>query len=217
MMAVPPPKLDRSLTLHFRGDWGRANLHRALGWLGYELLTLAGPQTRFAIWNGRGGYDNVAAVGHGEVDLALATPASFMPMAIGGKGPCGHETFPHIRALGHVPQHDRLVVALRRDLGIRSFAELREKRPGLRITLGPDDGVSFMGVGAQLLLAAHGLPRAELERWGCSFIEYEEPHLCTSAMRDGKADMIVQEAIMTDYWQELADKTNRTCVPSEES
>jgi uncharacterized protein len=212
---IPPPKIDRSVTLHFRGDWGRANLHRALGWLGYEFLTLSGPHTRFAIWNGRGGYDNVEAVGRGEVDLALATPASFMPIAIEGKGPCGTEAFPHIRALGHVPQHDRMIMALRRDLGIRSFAELREKKPKLRITLGPNDGISFMGIAGDLLLAAHGLPRAELERWGCSFIAHEEPHRCTSAMRDGEADMIIQEAVMTPYWRELAEKQDLIYLPIE--
>ena len=212
---LPPPKIDRSVTLHFRGDWGRANLHRALGWLGYEFLTLSGKHTRFAIWNGRGGYDNVEAVGRGEVDVALATPACFMPLAVEGKGPCGTERFPHIRALGHVPQHDRMIVALRRDLGIRSFAELREKKPKLRITLGPNDGISFMGVAADLLLAAHGLPRAALESWGCSFIENEEPHLCTTAMRRGEADMIVQEAVMTAYWRELAEKEDLIFLPIE--
>lgn len=214
-MAVPPPKVARSVTLHMRGDWGRANLHRALGWLGYELLSLTGPHTRYAIWNGRGGLDNVRAVGRGEVDLALATPAPFMGMAMDGKGPCAGEAYPHIRALGFVPQHDRLVVALRRDLGITSWAELRERRPKLRITLGPSDGISFMGIGADLLLEAHGLPRAALSQRGATFLEYEEPHLCTSAMRDGEANMIIQEAVMTAYWRELAEKRDLVFLPIE--
>jgi len=48
---VPPPKIGRSVRIRFQGDWGRANLHRAFGFLGYELLGLAGPYTRYAIWN----------------------------------------------------------------------------------------------------------------------------------------------------------------------
>jgi hypothetical protein len=46
---VPPPRIHRSLRLQFQGDWGRANLHRALGFLGYEFTNLAGPYTRYAI------------------------------------------------------------------------------------------------------------------------------------------------------------------------
>jgi TRAP-type uncharacterized transport system substrate-binding protein len=203
---IPAPRVDRSVTLHFRGDWGRANLHRALGWLGYEFLALSGPHTRFAIWNGRGGLDNVRAVGRGEVDVTLAVPVPFMRMAVEGKGPCAGEAFPHVRALGYVPQHDRMIVAVRKELGIRSFAELRAKQPKLRITLGPNDGISFIGIAGHLLLAAHGLPRATLERQGCTFLEHDEPHHCTAAMRDGEADLIVQEAVMTAYWQELANK-----------
>jgi TRAP-type uncharacterized transport system substrate-binding protein len=214
-MSIPPPKLARSVTLHFMGDWGRANLHRALGWLGYEFLSLSGPHTRFAIWNGRGGMDNVRAVGRGEVDIALAVPVPFMRMAVEGKGPCAGEAFPHVRALGYVPQHDRMVVALRKDLGIGSWAELREKRPKLRITLGPNDGISFIGMAGHLLLEAHGLPRAALERQGCVFLEHDEPHQCTRAMREGEADLIIQEAVMTAYWQELANKQDLVFLPIE--
>src|SRR5262245_31927057 len=99
---VPAPRIDRSYTLHMQGDWGRANLHRALGWIGYELLRLSGPYTRFAIWNGRGQLDNLRAVGRGEVDLALVVPEPFVKMAVEGLGPCAGQSFPHVRALGYV-------------------------------------------------------------------------------------------------------------------
>jgi uncharacterized protein len=212
---VPPPRIARSLRLQFQGDWGRANLHRALGFLGYELTGLAGPHTRYAIWNGRGGMDNVQAVGRGEVDVALAVPVPFMRMAMEGKGACAGESFPHLRALGYVPQHDRMIVALRRDLGIRSWAEWREKKPKLRITLGPNDGVSFIGIAGHMLLEAHGLPRASLEQHGSTFLEHDEPRGCTVEMLEGTADAIVQEAVMTTYWQELANKRDLVFLPIE--
>src|SRR5215469_2460120 len=212
---VPPPRIRRSLKLQFQGDWGRANLHRALGFLGYEFTGLAGPYTRYAIWNGRGGVDNVQAVGRGEVDVALAVPVPFMRMAMEGKGACAGESFPHLRALGYVPQHDRMIVALNRELGISSWAELREKKPKLRITLGPNDGVSFIGIAGHLLLEAHGLPRTTLEQQGTTFIEHDEPRGCTVEMLDGNADAIIQEAVMTTYWQELADKRDLVYLPIE--
>src|ERR1700679_694120 len=120
-MAVPAPKIDRSITISFKGDWGRANLHRVSGWLGYELMNMCGQYSKFAIWNGRSGVDNVEAVGRGEVDVALSVPVSFMPMVVGGKGPF-KEKFPHIRALGYVPQNDRMVMAINKSFGVRTFA-----------------------------------------------------------------------------------------------
>src|SRR4051794_6616382 len=85
---VPPPLIECSLRLNFMGDWGRANLHRALGWLCYEMVRLSGPRTKIGIWNGRAALDNVRAVGRGDVDVALMTPAPFCRMALEGKGPC---------------------------------------------------------------------------------------------------------------------------------
>jgi hypothetical protein len=212
---IPPPKSERSVTLNFRGDWGRANLHRALGWLGYELGTLFGRYTRIAIWNGRGGLDNIRAVGRGEVDVALATPAAFARMAQEGKGPCAAEAYPHLRALGHVPQHDRLILAVRRDLGIASFEDIRRKKPKLRITTGIDDGETFMGMAAQAVMAASGLPRADIEGWGGSYIEREEPRQCVAEMLAGRADAIFQEAVMTQYWRDMADKLDLAFLPIE--
>ena len=31
------PRLDRPVTLAFRGDWGQANMHRICGWLAQEI------------------------------------------------------------------------------------------------------------------------------------------------------------------------------------
>ena len=53
------PRLHRSITLHFMGDWGQANLHRVCGWLAQEVGDRSGAHSRFAIWNGRGGVDAV--------------------------------------------------------------------------------------------------------------------------------------------------------------
>src|SRR2546422_5113053 len=63
------PHVSRSITLHFYGDWGQANLHRVCGWLVQEVGDRSGPHSRFAIWNGRGGTDAVRAVGRGQVDV----------------------------------------------------------------------------------------------------------------------------------------------------
>ena len=212
---IAPPHLGRSVTLNFQGDWGRANLHRVLGVLCYEMGKLSGPYTRIGIFNGRGGMDALQAVGRGQVDVALSTPAGFVRLAHAGLGPGAGEAFPHLRAIGYVPQNDRMVVAVRKEFGINSFEDLRRKKPKLRVTRGRNDGVNFMGLAAVELFRASGVTDDDMRAWGCAITEHEEPHECTSDMLHGRADMIVMEAIMTAYWKEVSDKVDLTFVEIE--
>lgn len=207
-----PPLLGRSLTLHFMGDWGRANLHRVMGWLGYELGRLSGPHMRFAIWNGTGGLDAARAVGRGEVDVAIMTPACCARMAFEG---AAGETFPHLRAIGLVPQNDRLILAIRREQGIRSFEELRAKRPALRIVAARDDGSNPIGLVTQAFMSAAGIPRATLESWGGSYLERDEPIDCFRDMIAGHADAVIMEAVMSEFWHNMASKVDLFYLPIE--
>ncbi|HLQ31743.1 MAG TPA: TAXI family TRAP transporter solute-binding subunit [Chloroflexota bacterium] len=210
------PRLNRSITLQFKGDWGQANLHRVCGWLCQEIGDGAGPHSRIAIWNGRGGVDNVRAVGRGEVDVSLATPAAFVKMAVDGKGPYGGEAFPHLRALGTVAQTDRLVLAVSAEHGIRSFADLRERRPVLRIATSPDDGINHIGLAVHRIMELSGIPDHDLEAWRGRFVEDERPFPCLQAVADGAADAVFYEAIMTARWQQLANERQLTFVPIED-
>lgn len=212
---IAPPKLDRSVTMNWMGDWGRANLHRALGCLAFEFNKLSGPHSKVGIWTGRGALDNLQAVGRGEIDVALVVPQNFIAQSMEGRGMSKGEAFPHLRALGHVPQHDRMIMAVRSDLGITSFDDIRKKKPKLRITTGPDDGVAYLGYAAQQIMEASGIPRAAFEAWGGRYIEFEEPRQCTNQVLAGNADAIIQEAVMTYYWTDLANKVDLTFIPIE--
>ncbi len=214
---VPEPHLNRSITLQFQGDWGQANLHRILGWLSQEIVDRTGPFTRVGIWSGRGGLDAIQAVGRGQVDIALAVPSAFVPMTLEGKGIAKGEAFPTLRALGTMPQTDRLVVAVRAEHAIRSFDDFRRKAPKLTITASPDDGVNTVGYAAQRLMESAGLPRAKIESWGGRFIERERPNECVALVREGEADAIIHEAIMTQWWQDLANSTPLSFLAVEES
>jgi TRAP transporter TAXI family solute receptor len=214
---VAEPRLKRSITLNVQGDWGGANLHRIWGWLSQEVVDRCGPFTRVGIWSGRGGLDAVQAVGRGQVDAAMAVPSHFVPMTMEGKGIAAGEAFPDIRALGTMPQTDRLVVAIRAEHGIRSFEDFRAKAPKLRIAASPDDGTNTVGWATQRLMERAGLPRAKIEEWGGSYIERERPNLCVGLVQDGKADAVIHEAIMTPWWQELANAKDMAFLPVEET
>jgi len=192
------PAIDRSLTLQFKGDWGTANLHRVCGWICQELTDRSGPHTRIAIWNGRGFSDNVHAVGRSEVDVALATPAAFTAAALDRRGVYRDAHYPELRALGVVPQRDRLVVAVHAALGISTFAELREYKPPLSLATSINDGVNHVGLAAHAVLERSGV---DVEGWGGTILEDERPFESLDHVLDGRANAIVHEAVMLPHWQ----------------
>jgi TRAP-type uncharacterized transport system substrate-binding protein len=196
----PEPRIERSLTLHLRGDWGLANLHRVCGWISQELVDRCGPHTRVATWNSRGFTDAVRAVGRGEVHVAMTTPVAFTTAALDGRGVYADEHYPELRALGVVPQRDRLVVGVRRSFGVTSFAELREAKPALTVATSVNDGVNHVGLAAHAVLDRSGV---DVRGWGGTFLEDERPFESFAHVLAGRADAVVHEAVMLPHWQEF--------------
>ncbi len=194
------PRIERAITLHMQGDWGAMNLHRVCGWLSMELTDRCGPGTRTAIWNGRGFVDNVHAVGSGAIDVALVTPAAFARAALRGAGVYVGAAYPDLRALGVVPQRDRLVVGVARTWGITSFAQLRAERPALRLATSFDDGINHVGLAAREILGRSGV---DIEGWGGCYLRDERPFETLAHVAEGRADAIVHEAVMLPAWQEI--------------
>ncbi|PWW60281.1 TAXI family TRAP transporter solute-binding subunit [Actinokineospora spheciospongiae] len=192
------PRIRRSLTLHLKGDWGTANLHRVCGWISQELTDRCGPHTRIAIWNGRGFSDSVRAVGRGEVDIAMTTPAAFATAALDARGVYRDESFPELRALGVVPQRDRLVVGVHKSIGATTFAELREREPRLTVATSVDDGVNHVGLAAHALLDRAGV---DVRGWGGGFLSDERPFESFEHVLAGRANAVVHEAVMLPHWQ----------------
>jgi len=192
------PQIRRSLTLHLKGDWGTANLHRVCGWIAQELTDRSGPHTRIAIWNGRGFSDSVRAVGRGEVDIAMTTPAAFATAALDARGVYRDESFPELRALGVVPQRDRLVVGVHKSVGATTFDELRKREPRLTVATSIDDGVNHVGLAAHALLDRAGV---DVPGWGGEFLADERPFESFEHVLAGRANAIVHEAVMLPHWQ----------------
>ena len=202
-MTVLDPQ--RALQLRFQGDWGGVNLTRACGWMAMELEFRCGDGTRSTIRTGRGMADNLIAVHQGEVDVTVSTPAGFARMAREGKGLFKDAALPGLRAIGSLPHNDALMVCIPASLGIKTFAELREQKPALKVALAPNDGVSFMGIGAELVLAASGITLDDIVDWGGEIVFSEQPQHAVADIMNGKADSIIQEAIMTGWWKDMTD------------
>ena len=209
------PRVDRVLRLNFQGDWGQANFHRICSWLTQEVIDRSGKGTKIAIWNGCGGADAALAVGRREVDLAISTPARFASMAIAGVGPFAQRAVPELRAIATLPQRDRLVMAVDERFGVESFEQLRVRKPALRIAASVDDGVNNIGFATQRMMEASGVSREEVLSWGGSYWEAERPEVCLGEATAGRVDAVIQEAIMTPWWQELMRTRKMRLLPFE--
>ena len=203
--AATAPVIDRPITLTFQGDWGQANMHRICGWLAQEIGDRCPPGSRFAIWSGRGGADAFAAVLDGAVDIAIATPTAAGAMLVAGSGPLTMPGADRLRALGTLPQRDRLVVCADAALGLSQIGDLASAVPGLRIATSPDDGVNLIGLAAHQLLKASGADPAGLAAAGATFSYHERPFTAIAEFARGEANVLIHEAIMMPAWQRVAD------------
>ena len=88
-------------------------------------------------------------------------------------------------------------MAVDASLGIRTFDDIREKKPALHISTSPNDGVNNIGIVVEKLLEAAEIPKEKILEWGGSFVLAGPPDQCIQAMRDGRANTLFYEAIMT--------------------
>jgi TRAP-type uncharacterized transport system substrate-binding protein len=202
---VTEPTVDRIVTVTFQGDWGQANFHRICGWLSQEVGDRSAPGSRFFIRNGRGGKDAVDNVLSGEVDVAIMTPTAAARMIPAGVGPLAVAGAHRLRALGTLPQRDRLVTCVDAALGVSSMNELADHMPELRIATSPDDGVNLIGLAAHRQLQAVGIEPRAVRKAGGEFLYNERPFPPIAAFRDGAANVLIHEAIMTPHWQRITE------------
>ncbi len=204
---VDEPFIDREISLRFKGDWGQANFHRVCGWLGQEIGDRCATGSRISIWNGRGGVDAVNAILAHDVDVAIMTPTAAAAGIPAGVGPLaavpGVEV---LRALGVVPQRDRLVTCVDAALGVSRMSDLAELMPFLRIATSQDDGVNTIGLAAHHQLSALGVTPERLREAGGGFLYSERPFPALAAFRDRRANVVIHEAIQTPAWQRIAEQ-----------
>ncbi|MFC9502810.1 TAXI family TRAP transporter solute-binding subunit [Streptomyces sp. NPDC057002] len=186
------PVVDRPITLHFRGDWGQANLHRICGWLAQEIGDRVPEGSRFAVWSGRGGMDQIEALRGGEADIALVTPTAAVQMLHRAGDTKG------LAALGVVGQRDRLVVAVDAALPVNTVADLAGIADRLTIATSPDDGVNLIGFAAHKALRLAGVDPDKL-----TFRYDERPFPAVARFAAGEANVLIHEAVMTPAWQRI--------------
>ena len=176
----------------------------------------AAPGSRYAIWStAYCATETIRLIGEGQHDLAFTTPAHMVRNAVDGVGLFEDKAYPDLMSIGTFPQTDSLLLAIDARLGIKTFDDIRRKKPALHIATQPNDGISYIGYVVEKLLEEAGITRENILEWGGSFVELDPPDQCAQAVRDGKANAIFYEAIMTTYWRFLARDVPLNFIPFE--
>lgn len=203
------PTIDRNIVLRCVGDWGHANFHKLMSFITQEFTERCGPKSKTCIWSvAGGGMDVTDMIDSGLAHIAINTPVKLIANAVTGTGLwASRGPAPHLRALATIPQNDRMMLGLDPSLGCNTFADLRAKKPKLKIILGPDNDDSPIGYVAHRYLEAHGVSIATIIEWGGEAVFANRPEECLIPCKDVKNgyNAVIQEAVMTDWWTDLID------------
>jgi uncharacterized protein len=211
-MATLDPRIDLKLL----GDWGNANFHLIVGWISAHMRWRSQSGSTFWMKTGTGYRDNIEAVAKGEVDLAITTPFDVtLEWARAGKEFFAGTPFPQLRTLGYFPQDDRLVLAVRADSGITSFADIREKKYPLKIATTCHDENNLMTWVVDQVFKLHGIEPSDIVKWGGQWMEHDHPRICLPQVIDGKANAVFNEGIMVPQWYEVVEKVPMRFIPME--
>jgi TRAP-type uncharacterized transport system substrate-binding protein len=203
------PRVDFKIV----ADWGNANFHNIAGWLAAHLRWRSQDGSTFWIKTGTGYRDNIRSLTTREVDVAITTPYHITPeWAIAGKSFFAGQAAPFIRTLGWLPQNDRLVFAIREDTGITSFKDLRERKFPLKIASAFRDPDNLMMWVVDRVLEEHGI---QVEAWGGEWLEHDFPRISVPFATQGRANAVINEAIVVPQWRELVEKVKMRFLPFE--
>jgi len=139
----------------------------------------------------------------GDIEMAFVNPSGALTQAYRGTG-LFTEPLP-VRVVMSYPSWDRFVVLFHERTGLRSLAEVREKRYPLRMSMREDPTHSTRVLTDQLL-PLYGFTLADLESWGGSFQLVGPPGdpRRVQGIRDGQVDAVLDEGIASWFDDALA-------------
>lgn len=185
-----------SLTFFNNTDLPRASrLEVAMGWRDSIL----------------GGTGPAILVGQKKFDFGFGNPVGLSRMAYLG---CGfYKKKIPLRAIGVFPTWDRLIFAVRKDTGIQSLEDIRERKFPLRISTRRRGKLQTTLYAIEQVLKVYGIRLSEIERWGGKVIEAASPSSNDrrEAILSGRADAVFDEGVKS--WGALALDSGMRFLP----
>ena len=135
------------------------------------------------------------AVAEGTLDLAIVNPSALLTQAVRGTGL--FKTPLPLAMVANYPSWDRFAFMVNPRSGLRSLAEIRDRRFPLRLSTREDRNHSGRMLIEQIF-AIYGFTLADLESWGGSLQLNTGPgdERRMKAMREGSIDAIFDEGLV---------------------
>ena len=143
------------------------------------------------------------AVCSGELEMAMVNPSGFLTQAYRGTG-LFSEPLP-VRVLATYPSWDRYVHVIHPRTGLKSLADLKEKKYPLRLSI-REDATHSTRVLLDQTLAVYGMLLKDIESWGGSFQLNGGPgdKRRLDALHAGTIDAIFDEGLVLWFDDALA-------------
>jgi TRAP-type uncharacterized transport system substrate-binding protein len=132
---------------------------------------------------------------NGGIEMAFVNPSAMLTQAYRGVGLFTAKL--PVRIIGSYPSWDRFVLAIRKSLGFRTLADVKEARYPLKISLREDPTHSTLVLISQLL-ACYGMSIADIESWGGVIQRVGGPGAKQrlEGLRNGTLDAVFDEGIV---------------------
>lgn len=207
-------------------NWLRIGSMLSLGLTGYHNpLGKGSTASVHAMNTGESCIVGMDRVDRGIYDFAMTSPPWMARAAAEGIGDFGWE--PRKLRLSGVcvfPHHDQMVFAVRKDLGVKSLHEIRDRKLPLRLSSGPHHLLHSYGYVLDLVLAEYGMSVEDFAKWGGSISSADRQLNVlaegpadrkdrVSEMRKGTLDGVFDEGIMSKTWKDIADTVELEFLP----
>jgi hypothetical protein len=173
----------------------QSQLDIAMGWRDSEL----------------GGTGPAILVGKKKYSFGFGNPVGLAAMAYLGRG--FYKKKIPLRAIGVFPTWDRLIFAVRKDIGIGSLEEIKRQKFPLRISTRRRGKLATTIYAIEEVLKAYGMSYRDIEKWGGKIMEAPNPSgpERRDAILSGAADAVFDEGVKS--WGPTALKAGMRFLP----
>jgi NMT1-like family len=158
-----------------------------------------------------GGTGPAILVGKKKYHFGFGNPVGLAAMAYRG---CGFykEKIP-LRAIGVFPTWDRLIFAVRKDAGIQSLEEIKQRKYPMRISTRRRDKLQTTVYAIEQVLQSYGMSFRAIEKWGGKILEAPNPSGPDRKrhIESGMADAVFDEGVKS--WGPTALQSGMRFLP----
>jgi TRAP transporter TAXI family solute receptor len=157
--------------------------------------------------------EGVKWVAEGRFHIGITTPGWFVKLAVEGKAPFD-QPLP-LKMLAIFPHDDRMAFAVRRETGIRTFHDLKERKYPLKVSTLPRTTWHPALWGTEVILAEYGITLDDFVEWGGTLLGDRPRFINAPGVKPATEgfDAVFDEAVMTRRWKNLTEQHDITFLP----